>query len=154
MDKNSKEIQYRLDIDAHVDNLPKVIDFIDRIISSLKVSQIELSHIFIVVEELFVNIASYAYKDKGKVGRASLIAKLFPKDNSIEITFIDSGVPYNPLEKPDPDITLDACKRKQGGLGIYFVKKKVDEMLYNFENGQNILTIRKKFEVPSEDEDE
>ena len=63
----------------------------------------------------------------------------------VQITFRDSGIPYNPLEKPDPDITKPAEEREIGGLGIYIVKKSMDEVLYRYEDGQNILTIRKAF---------
>ena len=61
------------------------------------------------------------------------------------MTFSDRGMPYNPLEKLDPDITLSAEERQIGGLGIFMVKKSVDVMEYTYKYGQNILTIRKDF---------
>ena len=61
------------------------------------------------------------------------------------LTFIDSGTPYDPLAKPDPDITLSAAERQIGGLGIYMVKKSMDDMRYERRDNQNILTIVKKF---------
>ena len=143
MDNSLREFQDKLDIEAQVDNLPLVTDFIGKKVSCLNISQMEMSQILIVTEELFVNIASYAYKPG--TGRACLIARVSREENSIEITFIDSGVKYNPLEKEDPDITLDASKRKQGGLGIFFVKKKVDSMTYAYEDGKNIVTVKKFF---------
>ena len=96
----------------------------------------------VAVEELFVNIASYAYVDK--IGIADITIELLP-GQVVQITFRDSGIPYNPLEKPDPDITKPAEEREIGGLGIYIVKKSMDEVLYRYEDGQNILTIRKAF---------
>ena len=60
------------------------------------------------------------------------------------ITFIDHGVPYDPLKKADPDVTLSADQREIGGLGIFLVKKTMDEVSYDYKDGQNILTIRKK----------
>ena len=60
------------------------------------------------------------------------------------LTFIDSGVPYNPLKKDDPDTTLSAEDRKIGGLGIFLVKKSMDDMRYEFKDGKNILTLVKK----------
>ena len=96
----------------------------------------------VAVEELFVNIASYAYVDK--TGIADITIELLP-GQVVQITFRDSGIPYNPLEKPDPDITKPAEEREIGGLGIYIVKKSMDEVLYRYEDGQNILTIRKAF---------
>ena len=65
--------------------------------------------------------------------------------DTISITLIDRGIPYNPLEKPDPDVTLSAEERQIGGLGIYMVKKSMDEMLYRHEDGQNILTMKKSW---------
>ena len=61
----------------------------------------------------------------------------------MRIVFKDHGIPYNPLEKADPDVTLPAHKRKIGGLGIFMVKKVMDELSYEYKDGQNIMTIRK-----------
>ncbi len=144
MDNSLNEYQDKLDIEARVKNLPAVTDFIGKSISCLKISQMELAQVLIVAEELFVNIASYAYKTG--IGRACLLTRVSRQENSIEITFIDSGVKYNPLEREDPDITLEATKRKQGGLGVFFVKKKMDKMTYSYEDGKNILTVKKFFE--------
>jgi anti-sigma regulatory factor (Ser/Thr protein kinase) len=143
MDNSLNEYQDKLDIEARVKNLPAVTDFIGKSISCLKISQMELAQVLIVAEELFVNIASYAYKPG--IGRACLLTRVSRQENSVEITFIDSGVKYNPLEREDPDITLDATKRKQGGLGVFFVKKKMDKMTYSYEDGKNILTVKKFF---------
>ena len=62
------------------------------------------------------------------------------------ITFIDSGVPYNPLKKPDPDVTKDLEERELGGLGIFMVKKSMDDITYEYKEGQNILRIKKYME--------
>ena len=63
---------------------------------------------------------------------------------SVEITFIDNGKQYDPLAKPDPDTTLSAKQRKKGGLGIFMVKKSMDDVIYEYKEGKNILTIKKK----------
>lgn len=126
--------------DAVTKNLDQVLAFLDSQLESwgcpLRV-QLQLD---VAVEELFVNIASYAYGEK--TGTAEIAMDLLP-GQIIEITFRDSGIPYNPLEKPDPDVTKPAEEREIGGLGIYIVKKSMDEVLYRHEEGQNILTIRK-----------
>lgn len=126
--------------DAVTKNLDQVLAFLDIQLESwgcpLRV-QLQLD---VAVEELFVNIASYAYGEK--TGTAEIAMDLLP-GQIIEITFRDSGIPYNPLEKPDPDVTKPAEEREIGGLGIYIVKKSMDEVLYRHEDGQNILTIRK-----------
>ncbi len=66
------------------------------------------------------------------------------KDGVAEITFADSGIPYDPLKREDPDVLLSAEDREIGGLGIFMVKKTMDDMFYEYRDGQNLLTIRKK----------
>lgn len=143
MENGKAETTDRLDIAAAMDNLPVVSDFVEQKLQGLKTTQKELSQILLVTEELFVNIASYAYSPG--TGMASLITKIDEKENSIEIAFIDSGVRYNPLENNDPDITLSAKKRQRGGLGVFLVKRKVDSMTYAYEDGKNVVRIKKNF---------
>ena len=96
-----------------------------------------------MVEELFVNIASYAYG--ADTGMASIVSEASKDENSITLTFIDEGIAFNPLEHKDPDLTLKGEDRPQGGLGIFYVKKKVDSVTYSFEDGKNRLQIKKTF---------
>ena len=98
----------------------------------------------IAVEEIFVNIAHYAYApDEGEV--VIELERLPLEPNIISIKFTDWGVPYDPLAKPDPDITLGAEERQIGGLGIFIVKNTMDDMKYEYKDRHNILTIRKNF---------
>ncbi len=122
-------------------NLEPVIGFLEENLESLDCPFKEEQQICIAVEELFVNIVSYAYPETA--GPADLEIRELP-DRVIEIILRDGGVPFNPLELEDPDVTLKAEERKIGGLGIYMVKKSMDEVTYHYENGQNILTLRKK----------
>ena len=131
-----------LHIDASVDKLPEVLAFSDENLEQLECPMKKQMQIDVAVEELFVNISQYAYTS-GK-GRASLQLSFDEETRTLSITFIDDGVPYNPLEKEDPDTTLSAEQRQIGGLGIFMVKKSVDDMIYERKNGQNILTILKK----------
>ena len=94
------------------------------------------------VEEIFVNIAHYAYAAGG--GTAEITARTEGDPVEAVIEFRDAGVPYDPLSRPDPDVTLSAEDRRIGGLGIYMVKKSMDEVRYRNEAGRNILTIRKR----------
>ena len=87
------------------------------------------------------NIASYAYQDE--VGKAEI--KVETDSKSISITFLDSGIPYNPLEKDDPDITLSAEERGIGGYGIFLVKKIMDDVKYEYKDNKNVLSITKKY---------
>ena len=109
--------------------------------SSLK--QEQLNNIQIAVEEVFVNIASYAYdSDKGSDGEITVSVSVTPEKLVIE--FEDSGTPYNPLAEADPDTSLSADEREIGGLGVFMVKKMMDDVRYRHEGGKNILTLEKK----------
>ena len=128
--------------DAVTENLDQVLAFLDSQLEGWNCPMRVQMQLDVAVEELFVNIASYAYGEKS--GTAEITMELLP-EQIVEITFRDSGTPYNPLEKPDPDVTKPAEEREIGGLGIYIVKKSMDEVLYRYEDGQNVLTIRKAF---------
>ena len=95
----------------------------------------------IAVEEMFVNVASYAYRPG--TGTATLRVHADASTRAAGITILDSGVPYDPLAKPDPDVTLSAEERRIGGLGIFMTKKAMDEVAYRFEDGKNIFTMKK-----------
>lgn len=129
-------------IDANTGNLGKVLEFVDNFLEERGCSPKTKMQIDIAVEEIFVNIASYACG--GKKGSALVRADSVPDPLSAVITFMDGGVPYDPLAKPDPDITLPAGERPVGGLGIYMVKKSMDKIKYEYKEGKNILTIQKK----------
>ena len=131
-----------LRLEADLGNLTKLLSFVTAELEKKDCSPKAGMQIEMALEEVFVNIAQYAY-DAG--GGDVLVRVSFPGDEaSVEITFIDSGQPFNPLEKPDPDITLSAEERQIGGLGIWLVKENMDLVQYRNENGKNILTIRRK----------
>ena len=132
-----------LNIDAEVSNLDKVLAFVDKQLENYGCSPKAQMQIDVAVEEIFVNIASYAYKPEKGVAAISVETQDAPL--AVIITFTDGGVPYNPLKKPDPDVTLPAEERQIGGLGIYMVKKSMDNVSYEYKNGKNILTITKNF---------
>ena len=98
--------------------------------------------IAIAVEEIYVNIARYAYHPE--VGEATIRCEVGGEPLQVVIQFMDGGKPYNPLEKDDPDTTLGVEEREIGGLGIFMVKKSMDDISYTYADGKNILTIRKK----------
>lgn len=131
-----------LRIEASVGNLDQVLAFVDGELEKMDCSMKTQMIIDIAVEEIFVNIASYAYVP-GE-GDAVIRVETEPEAGEAVLTFIDRGIPYDPVAKPDPDVTLSAEERQVGGLGIFMVKKSMDEMSYAYEDGQNILTLRKK----------
>jgi anti-sigma regulatory factor (Ser/Thr protein kinase) len=96
----------------------------------------------LAVEEIFVNIACYAYGDK----QGTVTVKVANFKNEAEITFMDSGVPFNPLQKEDPNVHLSSEERQIGGLGIFIAKNIMDEIRYEYKNGMNQLYMRKCFD--------
>jgi len=135
-------MENEIKVTALLENLQEVLSFVDAFVEEAGVSMKAQMQIDVAVEELFVNIASYAYAPD--TGDATIKIGKDPENNKVFITFIDSGKPYNPLEKDDPDITLSAEERGIGGLGIFMVKKSMDDMRYEYKDGQNIVTIMKK----------
>lgn len=131
-----------LRIKALTDNLDRVLQYVDTALELMGCSMKNQIQIDMAVEELFVNIAHYAYK--GTAGDAVILAGPDPKTGVLRITFMDWGVPFDPLAKADPDISLSVEEREIGGLGIFMAKKIMDTMDYKYENGQNILTMTKK----------
>ncbi len=127
--------------DARLDTLAEVMSFVDGVLEETGCSIKSQMRIDVAVEELYVNIAHYAYAPG--TGPAIIQMDITQEPKTAVITFIDAGVPHDPLARPDPDITLAAEDRPIGGLGIYMVKKSMDGMEYRYEDGKNILTIRK-----------
>lgn len=126
---------------ATIDRLSEVLEFVDSILDSNSCPESVKLQIDIAVEELFVNIANYAYNPEE--GPAEIKCSVEEATNRVIIEFRDHGVPYDPLAKADPDITLSAEERDIGGLGIFMVKSSMDNVSYRHENGNNVLTIEK-----------
>ncbi len=134
---NMKELK----IEALIENLDQVLAFIDADLEEMGCGMKVQMQIDVAVEELFVNIASYAYAPE--TGEAIIAVECLQDPKRVEITFIDEGFEYDPVKKEDPDITLAAEERQIGGLGIYMVKKSMDNMEYQRKDGKNILKITK-----------
>ncbi len=131
-----------LTLEATLDNLSEVLGFVDSFLEDNYCSAKAQMQIDVAVEEIFVNIASYAYAPN--TGNATIKLDRVEHSPIVTIIFEDEGVPYDPLAKADPDITLPADERQIGGLGIYMVKKSMDSMEYERTDGKNILTLKKK----------
>ncbi len=130
-----------LTIDATLDNISVVTAFVDEQLEQLDCPPKTKMQMDIAIDELFGNIANYAYNPN--IGTATVRVEVTDNPLAVVITFIDNGVPYDPLAKADPDITLSAEEREIGGLGIYMVKKSMDDVFYEYKDGKNILKIRK-----------
>ena len=129
-------------IAATVENIVTVTDFVNEQLEALDCPMKAQMQIDIAIDELFGNIAHYAYSPD--VGNVTVRIEVSAEPLAVIITFIDGGVPYDPLTTADPDITLSAEERQIGGLGIYMVKKAMDEITYEYKDGKNILSIKKK----------
>ncbi len=132
----------QIEIAALVDNLPEVLAFVDEQLESADCPMKIQLQIDIAVEEIFVNIAHYAYAPE--TGSATVRMTIDDSQPAVIITFLDRGMPYDPLAREDPDVTLSAEKRKIGGLGIFMVKKSMDNVSYEYTDGFNMLTLTKR----------
>ena len=129
-------------VDATIENMNTVTAFVDDFLHQIACPMKSKIQINIVIDEIFGNICHYAYKDS--VGAVTVRVESGNTPKAVFLTFTDNGIPYNPLETEDPDITLSSEERKIGGLGIYLVKKNMDEMKYEYVNQQNRLWMEKR----------
>ena len=133
-----------MDIAATLENLDTVMAFVDQQLEEVGCSMKAQMQIDIAVEEVYVNIAHYAYNPE--IGGVTIRVQIEEEPLAVILTFIDKGKPYDPLAKEDPDVTLAAEDRQIGGLGIFMVKKSMDNVSYEYNEGRNILTLKKKLE--------
>ena len=128
-------------LEATIENIPSVVAFIDEALEAAECGMKAQMQIDVALDEILANIAHYAYAP----GTGEVVVRIDIDDAArvATITFIDSGMPFDPLQKDDPDITRPAEERAIGGLGIFLVKKTMDKLTYRFENGMNVLTLYK-----------
>ena len=127
---------------AQTEALSDILGFVDLMLEKYECSMKIQTAICVAIEEVFVNVARYAYED----GEGDVVFGIGFDKESRTVTFRmrDKGIPFDPLKKPDPDITLSAEEREIGGLGIFITKKTMDTVAYAYENGENVLTMTKK----------
>lgn len=128
-------------VNASVENIASVTEFVDAQLEELNCTAKTQAQINIAIDELFGNIAHYAYHPK--TGEVTVRVEVENDPLAVIITFMDGGVPFDPLQSADPDVTLAAEERQIGGLGIFLVKKNMDAISYEYKDGKNILSIRK-----------
>ena len=127
---------------AKTESLSDVLGFVEEILESYECPMKIKTAICVAIEEVFVNVARYAYPNAE--GDMTLHIGFDEQTRSVTFIMSDKGVPFDPLKKPDPDITLSAEEREIGGLGIFITKKTMDSVNYAYENNENILTMIKK----------
>ena len=132
-----------LKLDAVIENIPQVTEWVDEQLEAMDCPMRAQMQIDIAIDELFSNIARYAYSPE--IGEATVRIEAEDDPLAVIITFLDHGVPFDPLNRDDPDVTRTLEEREIGGLGIFMVKKTMDEIRYEYKNGENILSIKKKF---------
>ena len=132
-----------LEIEASLQNLDQVLEFLEEQLFDAGCSMKAAMQLQLAAEEIFVNIASYAYGSGTGTARIQVEFEQAPR--AVKVTFTDAGVPYDPLKKEDPDVTLSAAEREIGGLGIFITKKSVDDISYEYRDGENILTVKKYY---------
>lgn len=138
-----KESWNIFNIRAETKHLEQVLMFIDRKLAEYDCPLRIRGQIALAAEEIFVNIARYAYENK--IGDAGIQVEVEQEPLQVLITFTDQGVPYDPLQRETPDLSLSAEERPIGGLGIYLMRQSMDDVSYEYREGKNILTIKKKF---------
>ena len=140
--KKGGEHMTKKTIPAKTEFLNDLLGFVDEILDSFECPMKVQTAICVALEEVFVNVAHYAYG--GGDGDVELCVEFDAESRTMTFRMEDKGVPFDPLKKPDPDITLSAEEREIGGLGIFITKKTMDSVTYAYENGKNILTMTKK----------
>ena len=129
-------------LEAKIENIPVLTDFIDEQLQALDCPMKAQLQIDVAIDEVFTNIASYGYPEGD--GMATVRIDFDADTRMVSIAFEDNGIPFNPMEQPEPDVTLPIEKRQIGGLGIFLVRKTMDDVDYRREDGRNMLTIKKK----------
>lgn len=139
--RRKTRIIMEITLPAIIENVEKVTAFVNTELEKAKCSVKTKAEIDMAIDEVFSNIANYAYDLV--TGKATIQIEMQDNPQAIVIKFIDEGKPFDPLKKKDPDVTLSAEKREIGGLGIFMVKKSMDDIKYEYKDNKNILTIKK-----------
>ncbi len=146
-----KQMRKTFECEAKIENLNKATAFLEETLEEVGCDMKQTMQLTVALEEIFVNIAHYAYAKTDSAGNiipdtgsGQVSLTLVAENGKVALKFEDEGVPYNPLEKDDPDVTLSVEEREIGGLGIFMVKKSMDDMYYEYKDGKNILTLMKK----------
>lgn len=130
-----------LKVKAHIDNVEQIVEFVNEQLDEMECSKRTRIQIDVALDELLSNVCHYAYDDGD--GYVSVRVEEIPDIDSVRITLLDEGIPFDPLQQEDPDTTLGLHERGVGGLGIYMVKKSMDDIQYEYRDGMNILTVVK-----------
>ena len=137
----ARSVANEIETSAILENLQQVLDFVDSFLDRTECSMKARLQIAVAVEEVFVNIAHYAYASG--TGSARIRTELTEAPPAIRIIFMDSGIPFDPMAREDPDVKQSVDEQQIGGLGIFMTKKLMDSVEYQYKDGKNILTLKK-----------
>lgn len=129
---------------ARTDSIPELTALIDTELEAVSCPLKNRMQLDVITDEVFSNICRYAYGSGA--GDASVCFRFDGEKNEVSLTFRDRGIPYDPLESPEPDVTLSAEEREIGGLGIFLVKQLADGVRYERDGDTNVLTVTKKLQ--------
>ena len=129
------------ELDAVDDELANATAFLEESLEKHEVPMNTSMQLQLALEECFVNVAHYGYP--GRTGRVKLEVSV--DNNIVTVCVKDRGIPFDPLSRQDPDVTLSAEERSIGGLGIFLIKKTMDDVSYEYKDGMNVLTFKKKY---------
>ncbi len=138
-----KVISDKITLDAKIENSVEVMNFIDNMLMLINCSKDIYYKVVIIVDELFSNISNYSFP-QGE-GKLMIAYTIDMSAKEITLSFIDGGIPFNPLAVEEPSIIGKASQRKVGGLGIHIVKSYAEDLSYEYKDGCNIITINKKY---------
>lgn len=136
------QMERHVQIPAEIESWNLLYEFLQKFIEEVDVDFKIKNEILISAEEIFVNVAKYAYPDSS--GDVLINAEFYPQNGVLRLKFKDCGIPFDPTKLRNPDVSLDSRQRKIGGLGIFIVRKMMDDMQYFYEDGFNNLLIAKK----------
>ncbi len=134
-------------VEASMEYLDMVTSGVEAFLEAYSCPMKIVMKILLCVEELYANVVNYAYADKGGSCTIELNGDSNEACSEVSIVIRDGGIPFDPLAKEDPDITLSADEREIGGLGIYMVKNIMDTVSYEYKQQENIVTMTKKWQI-------
>ena len=142
-----EEEETLLTVNASMDHLDEVIAFVEEQLESASCPLKVQGQICVSFEELYVNVANYAYGEESGECVIGMNISTVGNEKKMVLTVKDRGNPFNPLKKEDPDVTLSVEDRPIGGLGIYMVKQSMDDVMYEYQKGWNVIKIVKMWQI-------
>jgi serine/threonine-protein kinase RsbW len=137
---NKTPAKFEIEVESKIDSLPVIADFIENTLGQFRADAATVYKIQLAVDEATTNVINYAYP--GGTGPLKIVLELAGED--ILVTLLDKGKPFDPTTIPVPDVDANLEERKIGGLGIYFMRKLMDNVSYSFDPGEgNRLTLKK-----------